>query len=136
MGPPQTPTAPRICEWCGSAFTRKRRPSGAMESIPNFQRRRFCRQSCATRSQFAGYESRIDPAAFWARVDKSGDCWEWSGARNEQRGGYGMLNLRRGNRKSPLGAHRIAWELTYGQIPVGLFVCHHCDNPPCVRPEH
>lgn len=32
--------------------------------------------------------------------------------------------------------HRIAWALTFGPIPVGLFVCHACDNPRCVRPSH
>lgn len=32
--------------------------------------------------------------------------------------------------------HRVAWTVAYGSIPDGLCVLHHCDNPPCVRPDH
>lgn len=67
---------------------------------------------------------------FWAKVDKSGDCWLWTSTRNVK--GYGVINLRGG----PKRAHRIAWEITHGPIPPGLLVCHSCDNPPCVNPEH
>jgi hypothetical protein len=32
--------------------------------------------------------------------------------------------------------HRLAWIEAHGEIPAGLFVLHHCDNPPCINPEH
>jgi HNH endonuclease len=69
-------------------------------------------------------------ARFWARVDCSGDCWIWLGHRVVR--GYGRVTIH-GRR---ILTHRLAYELTYGPIPPGLRVCHHCDNPPCVRPEH
>lgn len=49
---------------------------------------------------------------------------------------YGLISTgpRGANRREY--AHRVSWELAYGPIPPGLFVCHHCDNPPCVRPDH
>lgn len=76
----------------------------------------------------------LDPtlvALFWSRVRKAdGDgCWLWSGSAS---GGYGQFRL--GGRA--WRTHRLSWTLECGPIPSGLFVCHHCDNPPCVRPEH
>lgn len=68
---------------------------------------------------------------FWSHVDKSSDCWVWTGARNHQ--GYGRFGIP-GRRTAT--ASRFSYELHAGPIPVGLFVCHHCDNPPCVRPDH
>jgi hypothetical protein len=68
---------------------------------------------------------------FWAKVQKQdGDqCWLWTASVDEH--GYGEINVNGTKR-----AHRIAYELTYGPIPEGLFACHKCDNPQCVRPDH
>lgn len=59
-------------------------------------------------------------------VDKSGDCWIWTGAISSE--GYGTYR----NGK----AHRIAFERAFGSIPTGMAICHRCDNPPCVNPVH
>jgi hypothetical protein len=69
---------------------------------------------------------------FWSKVDRSGDCWLWTGQLTTT--GYGRFT--RECRGGQPGAHRVSWELTFGPIPPGLEVCHHCDNPPCVRPDH
>jgi hypothetical protein len=69
-------------------------------------------------------------ARFWRFVDK-GDgtgCWLWTGGFKND---YGEFKW---NGKI-VAAHRVAWILTFGQIPNGLHVLHHCDNPPCVRPD-
>lgn len=76
---------------------------------------------------------------FWAKVEmRPSGCWEWTGRRDSR--GYGRISAPRGlhprDRRPALGAHRLSWEMLNGQIPAGLFVCHHCDNPPCVNPFH
>jgi hypothetical protein len=70
---------------------------------------------------------------FWTKVDKSGanGCWIWTAARSSH--GYGKIG---GPSRRILKAHRVAWELVHGSIPEGFLVCHHCDNPPCVNPDH
>lgn len=72
-------------------------------------------------------------ARFWTKVHKTEDCWFWLGARD--RDGYGQFHPT-GRPGVMVKAHRFAYELTVGRIPVGFLVCHHCDNPPCVRPDH
>lgn len=67
---------------------------------------------------------------FWDKVDKSGDCWLWTGAKGNQMG-YGMFNLNGTKR-----AHRVSWEICFGSIPKGLCVLHKCDVPLCVNPDH
>jgi hypothetical protein len=67
---------------------------------------------------------------FWSFVDVSDGCWEWTDGYKQK--GYGRFT---GTGVSVL-AHRFSWELHRGPIPNGLYVCHKCDNPSCVRPDH
>lgn len=69
---------------------------------------------------------------FWSRVIRKSDieCWIWQGCRDKD--GYGRIRFEKHIQK----AHRVIWQLTYGRIPGGIFVCHSCDNPPCVNPNH
>lgn len=69
--------------------------------------------------------------SFWRKTVKSpGGCWVWIGCTD--RDGYGQIGVNR----HQLKAHRFSWELHYSAIPEGLCVCHRCDNPSCVNPEH
>lgn len=56
-------------------------------------------------------------------------CWLWAGA---MRAGYGTINIRAIN----VYAHRASYAAHKGAIPRGLFVCHSCDTPLCVNPDH
>ena len=78
---------------------------------------------------------------FWRKVNKNGPihpynpelgkCWLWTGGKFD--GGYGQFNFfDRG-----VGAHRISFLIKFGVIPQEKpNVCHSCDNPPCVNPDH
>lgn len=86
-----------------------------------------------------------DVARFWAKVDKSGPapaghpelgaCWVWTGS-IDKRWGYGYFHRLIDGHARNLKAHRFSWEIAFGLIPSDRSVLHHCDNPPCVRPEH
>ena len=66
--------------------------------------------------------------SFFKNYDVSeNDCWEWKG--NLNKGGYGKFGT------NGL-AHRKSYELHKGKISKGLCVCHRCDNPKCVNPDH
>jgi hypothetical protein len=67
---------------------------------------------------------------FLHKVDNKNACWTWKG--NVSKHGYGVSSYRS---KSTL-AHRLSWILFRGNLPKDLDVCHHCDNPKCVNPEH
>lgn len=69
---------------------------------------------------------------FWSKVDRSGSCWIWTA--HKDRRGYGRFWWLESGRAEP--AQRAAYMLTKGRIRKGMYVCHSCDNPSCVNPEH
>lgn len=74
----------------------------------------------------------IDEERFWKKVDKSGPngCWNWTAYRNKK--GYGQFKFG----CSTVPAHRVSYALVHGWPVVDWLVCHKCDNPSCVNPDH
>jgi hypothetical protein len=73
---------------------------------------------------------------FWAKVDKSGECWIWTGNTCGRYGEYGQISVS----GKPQLTHRVAYELEVGDIPDGLTIDHvkdrGCTSKLCCRPEH
>ena len=67
---------------------------------------------------------------FESKFTKSDGCWEWEAGK--VRNGYGTFRIAERKQR----AHRVAYQLYVGEIPDGMYVCHRCDNPSCVNPEH
>jgi len=70
-----------------------------------------------------------DRERFWAKVEKSEDCWAWTGAITM---GYGIFRINGGNQV----AHRVSYRWARGPIPEGAEVDHMCFNRACVNPDH
>lgn len=125
-----------ICETCGIEFEWSRH-----ESQP---KARFCRRKCTNRTFGTnGNKNRL----FWPnateeqkfdrikefyekKVIRKNGCWDWNGSLDKN--GYPQIFA--GSTK--VKGHRISYEMYKGKIPVGLNICHTCDNPKCTNPEH
>jgi hypothetical protein len=70
-------------------------------------------------------------ARFLNKINKTPDCWLWTGYINDS--GYGCFGVKHRNIER---SHRVAYELWKGPIPEGYLIRHTCDNRKCVNPDH
>ena len=115
-------TIEQTCEHCGKVFQ-------ASHKKVRQGKGRFCSVHC--RAKMAARKP-VDER-FWANVQQSksvNDCWLWTG--NITVHGYGFMSVE--GKIWP--AHRLSYTMHYGPIPDGLLVCHACNTPRCVRPNH
>jgi len=133
----------------GARFVLYRCSCGTEKALERNSVRRGRTQSCGCLSKgsrplsdkqraYHAAQARPMDERFWGYVDKSAGpdaCWPWTAARQDF--GYGKFFVKKVNRKAVFeGAHRMAWQLTRGDIPSGQCVRHGCDNPPCCNPSH
>lgn len=117
----------KSCPLCGTHFIKRVR-----ESADQWEARKYCSTSCSARSR------TIVPlhVRFWQKVEKRGGnkCWIWTGARDNH--GYGKIGVGGGPNRVNLKAHRLSYEMRFGLIQGQNVICHTCDNPSCVNPNH
>jgi hypothetical protein len=65
---------------------------------------------------------------FFSNIEKTDGCWNWKGCNIRE---YGMMFY-----EKRIKAHRFSYMIHKGEIEKGKYVCHTCDNPSCVNPEH
>lgn len=116
------------CFGCGNSFTRAVSYHRICQRR-NTTNRFFCGRRCSA-------NNKIKPASerFWSKVlvTSPDACWLWVGCRAPN--GYGRI-IKSESTKLEI-ASRISYEIAYGSIPKNMLVCHRCDNPPCVNPNH
>lgn len=117
----------KTCESCGWLFSKDPRNTWAY-----WEKAKYCSQACAG-SAWSRQRAAVRPTLrekFEEKYRQSEGCWEWTGAVDKD--GYGIFSYARKTYRAPV----MAIVLDGRQIAPGLYACHTCDNPKCVRPSH
>lgn len=109
------------CRNCGAKFSR-RKYSAAQRAVT-----KFCSRTCSVHHRHGDPVSRFMDAV---SPEPNSGCWLWT--RYVDRKGYGLV----GNGTEQVFAHRFSYETFVGPLIAGLCICHRCDNPTCVNPDH
>jgi hypothetical protein len=117
----------KICESCGETFARDKRCTWK-----HWERARFCSRKCYGTANAKRLEAIRPPMRdkFNQQIRITDGCWEWIGLTDKD--GYGLFPYEGTLHRAP----KIALELDGRPVPDGMYACHTCDNPICVRPDH
>lgn len=96
-------------------------------NLTELTRKRTCNPSCGC---LKGKREDNWINRFFNFVIKKNGCWDWKGSINKS--GYTQFYLKSKNTTG----HRTSWIIHKGEIPETMCVCHICDNPRCVNPDH
>jgi len=117
----------KACARCGKLFSKRYRDSAAQ-----WEKREYCSALCSNRSK------EVAPLhlRFWDNVEVAdgNKCWLWTGTKDQH--GYGRLSYGGRENRAAYKAHRMSYEMRFGPLAGGSVVCHTCDNPSCVNPNH
>lgn len=115
---------PGYCAACGAEIPKGKLPPS------HWRKKKYCDRTCSSSMTWSGRRASPQEAlAKYSAAEHSG-CTLWTGTKDS--GGYGRVYW--GN--AAYSAHRFSYELTNGPIPDGMLVCHKCDTPSCINPDH
>jgi hypothetical protein len=121
----------KICEYCGDIIFRKKNDRSS-----HWEKRKYCNYSCSTTQRNRNKDPfHLDPVSrckFLLTRTKTNEkgCLIWLGSKNKQ--GYGSAIVSGKVRR----VHRVIYEYLVCDVPENMDVCHSCDNPSCINPEH